>query len=316
MTVAFVDTVHSVLWDRLTSNGFECIDLSSYSVDEIKVLTKNAEGLVVRSRFPIDREYLKSCSDLKFIARSGAGMENIDEDYCSERNIVLFNAPEGNRNAVAEHAIGMLLALFNKLHSADLEIRKGIWKREENRGHELEGKTIGIIGFGNNGSQFAKRLQGFDVKVLAYDKYKKNYAKYGAIESSMEDIFDNVDILSLHIPQTSETMGMVDDEFLSKFNKPIYLVNLSRGKIVKTTALNKALDSGKVQGACLDVLEFEKSSFEDMFDNMEAMPIDFKKLLASDKVLFSPHVGGWTHESYFKLSNVLADKILAHFGPC
>lgn len=316
MTVAFVDTVHSVLWDRLTSNGFECIDLSSHSVDEIKLLTKNVEGIVVRSRFPIDREYLKSCSDLKFIARSGAGMENIDEDYCSERNIILFNAPEGNRNAVAEHAIGMLLALFNKLHSADLEIRKGIWKREENRGHELEGKTIGIIGFGNNGSQFAKRLQGFDVKVMAYDKYKKNYAKYGAIESSMEDIFDNADILSLHIPQTSETTGLVNDNFLSNFNKPIYLVNLSRGKIVKTTALNKALDSGKVQGACLDVLEFEKSSFEDMFDNVEAMPNDFKKLLASDKVLFSPHVGGWTHESYFKLSNVLADKIIAHFGPC
>lgn len=316
MKVAFLDTVHPILWERLSTNGYLCSDLSSVSVDELKKSVADTDGLVIRSRLPINEEFLKNCPNLKFIARSGAGMENIDERYCNDNNIVLFNAPEGNRNAVAEHAIGMLLSLFNKLHTADREIRNGIWKREENRGYELEGKTVGIIGFGNNGSLFAKRLQGFDVHVLAYDKYKEAYAAYGALESSMSEIFENADIVSVHIPQNEETIGLVNDDFLNKFKKPIYLVNLSRGKIVSTSAINRALESGKVRGACLDVLEFEKTSFENMFDEGGAMPAEFKKLIDSDKVLLSPHVGGWTHESYFKLSNVLADKILAHFGPC
>ena len=312
MKVVFLDIVHPVLEERLTEAGFECIDATSLSKTDCEKAISEAEGIVIRSRFRMDETFLKHAPRLKFIARSGAGMENIDEEYTSTRGITLFNAPEGNRNAVGEHALGMLLSLFNRLHLGDKEVRSGKWDREGNRGVELDGKTVGIIGLGNNGSAFAKKLRGFDVKVLAYDKYKTNYGTEFVQEATLEDLFNEVDVLSFHIPQTEETLFMADEAFFKKFKKPLYVINLARGKIIETKALVSGLKSEKIIGACLDVLEYEKASFESFFD--QEIPADFKYILESEKVILSPHVGGWTHESYFKLSDVLADKILAEFN--
>ena len=312
MNVLFLDTVHPVLEERLTEAGFNCFDVSKMSFEECKELVMTAIGVVVRSRFPMNAELLDYAPHLLFIARSGAGMENIDEAYAASRNIQLFNAPEGNRNAVAEHALGMILSLFNRIPQADKEVRNGKWDREGNRGIELDGKTVGIIGFGNNGRAFAKKLRGFDVNLLAFDKYVSGFGDEFVHETTLTEIFEKADIISLHIPQNEETLCLVDDQFIASCKKSIYLINLARGKIVQTSALVSGLKSGKIIGACLDVLEYEKASFESFFE--QEIPSDFRYLLNSEKVLLSPHVGGWTHESYFKLSNVLADKILAKFG--
>ena len=311
MQVVFIDIVHEVLQMRLESAGFSCLDATQMDLNQVKGALSSASGILIRSRFPMDAEILDHAPNLKFIARSGAGMENIDEEYCSERNITLFNAPEGNRNAVGEHALGMLLSLFNRLHLADREVRSGTWDRDGNRGIELEGKTVGIIGCGNNGNAFAKKLQGFDIRTIAYDKYKNDFGASYVEEVTMDEIFDEVDVLSFHIPQNEETLFMADEAFFSRFKKPIYVINLARGKIIETKALVHQLKSGRVLGACLDVLEYEKASFESFFE--QDLDPNFKYLLESDRVLLSPHVGGWTHESYFKLSDVLADKILANF---
>lgn len=309
MKVVFLDTVHAILEERLTAAGFTCVDATSESRERCLELVLDATGLVIRSRFPMDAEFLSHAPQLQFIARSGAGMENIDETYAADHNITLFNAPEGNRNAVGEHALGMLLALFNKLHTADRDVRQGKWEREHNRGVELDGKTVGIIGYGNNGRAFAKKMRGFDVEVLAFDKYVSGFGSSEVHEVQMETIFEQADVVSFHIPQNDETRFMANDDFFARFQKPIYLINLSRGKIVQTSALVNGLKSGNILGACLDVLEYEKSSFESFFEQ-EISP-DFHYLLNAENVILSPHVGGWTHESYFKLSDVLADKILA-----
>lgn len=311
MKVLFLDTVHSILSERLTGAGVQCIGAENWTLEQIQQVLPEINGIVVRSRFPMDEEFLSKIPKLLFIARSGAGMENIDETYCAQRKIVIFNAPEGNRNAVAEHALGMLLALLNKLHTADREVRNGIWDREGNRGTELEGKTIGIIGYGNNGSAFAKLLKGFDVNVLAYDKYKSGFGNDSVIECDLLEIQRRADIISFHIPQNPETIHFFDKDFIHKCQKKIWLINLSRGKIVKTTDLVDALKAGRVNGACLDVLEYEKSSFESFFE--QTIPDDLSFLLHSEKVILSPHVGGWSNESYFKLSNVIADKILEYY---
>ena len=308
MTVLFLDEVHEILAKRLTDAGHTCIHAEEKSLEECLQLIKTADGVVIRSRFPMDETFLKNADQLKFIARSGAGMENIDVPYCEERGITLYNSPEGNRNAVAEHALGMLLSLMNKLNSADQEVRKGKWDREGNRGIELDGKTVGIIGYGNNGKAFAKKLRGFDVNVLVYDKYKQSFGSDFVKECTLEAILDQADVISFHIPQNKETLFFANEEFFSKIAKPIFLLNLSRGKIVETAALVKAIENGKVLGAGLDVLEYEKASFESFFE--QELPLPFQYLLNSPKVILTPHVGGWTNESYFKLSNVLADKIL------
>jgi D-3-phosphoglycerate dehydrogenase len=312
MKVLFIDTVHKILEDRLSEKGFECIDGTSWSKERCIQELKLIDGIVVRSRFPMDEEFLTNALGLKFIARSGAGMENIDLDYTSKNNILCFNAPEGNRNAVGEHALGMLLALFNNLTRVDREVRQGIWKREENRGFELDGKTVGIIGYGNNGQAFAKKLSGFDVDVISYDKYKINFSDTFVREVNLDEIFEKSDVVSFHIPQNEETIFMANKAFFKRFENPIYVINLARGKLIQTSSLLDGLRNKSIKGACLDVLEYEKSSFEKTIatdDNPE-----FKALLEMENVLFSPHVGGWTHESYFKLSDVLADKILAEFG--
>jgi len=311
--IAFIDTVHEVLQTGLEKAGWICDDLTRTDKSEIELIIQNYQGIVVRSRFAMDEDFLSKAKSLEFIARSGAGMENIDIFYCEKRGIILFNAPEGNRNAVAEHALGMLLSLFNNLNRCNAEVRQGIWQREENKGVELDGKTVGIIGYGNNGSAFAKKLKGFDVKILVYDKYKTGFGGGQIIESNWETIKKEADVLSLHIPQNDETINLINDELISDFQKPFYLVNLSRGKIVNTKSLVNGIENKKISGACLDVLEYEKSSFENMFDDMKNLPEAFKYILNSDKVILSPHVGGWTQESYFKLSKVLLDKIAKHY---
>jgi D-3-phosphoglycerate dehydrogenase len=311
MKVVFLDTVHPILEERLTHEGFTCIDATKSDLQTCHTLVHDAVGVVIRSRFPIREAFLKHAPRLQFIARSGAGMENIDEAYCREQNIELFNAPEGNRNAVGEHALGMLLALLNKFIPGDKQVRQGIWDREGNRGEELDGKTVGIIGYGNNGRAFAKKLRGFECKVLVYDKYLPTIGDDFVTQVSLEQLYQEADIISFHIPQNTETLYWVDQTFFDSLTKPIYLLNLSRGKIVDTEALLTAIASGQVKGAGLDVLEFEKTSFEN-FSDSERLSV-FQELIASDKVILTPHVGGWTTESYYKLSDVLADKILAFY---
>lgn len=311
MKVFFIDKVHPILQERLVRNGFDCIDATNFSMDDLLARKNEVQGIVIRARFFLNTEFLSNFPNLSFIARSGSGLENIDAAYCKAHQIQLFNSPEGNRNAVAEHALGMLLALMNKLCKANEQINRGIWKREENRGEELDGKTVGIIGYGNNGAAFAKKLRGFDVKVLAYDKFKQGFGDAFVQESTLEAIFNTADVLSLHIPQNKETVAFVNEAFINSFKKPFYLLNLSRGKIVHTESLINALESNKIKAAGLDVLEYESKDFESIFANQ--LPAAFQYLLDSDRVLLSPHVGGWTKESYFKLSDVLADKIISFY---
>lgn len=306
--ILFIDKVHPVLSERLSKRDFECVDATKMSREEIETLIPAVFGIIIRARFTMDENFLNPAKNLKFIARSGSGLENIDQVYCKNRNIQLFNSPEGNRNAVAEHALGMLLSLLNKLNQANSQVKNGIWDREGNRGEELDGKTIGIIGYGNNGAAFAKKLRGFDVKIMAYDKYKSGFGDHFVQECTMDAIFQQADIVSFHIPLNAETKFLGNESFFHAFEKPIRLLNLARGKIVNTKDLVAAIKSGKVLGACLDVLEFETKSFESFFE--QHLPEEFEFLINSDNVLLSPHVGGWTVESYFKLSNVLADKIL------
>ena len=309
MKVLFIDTVHPILWERLIAHDFQCVDGTSLSKKAILAEINKFHGIVIRSRFPVNRDFLVKATSLRFIARSGSGMENIDILTAKELGISLYNSPEGNKVAVAEHALGMLLSLFNNLKHGDDQVRNGIWDREGNRGVELAGKTVGIIGHGNNGSAFSKALSGMGCKVLAYDKYKKNYAPSFAEEVDMTRIFADSDILSLHIPLTDETRDLIDKSFIKKMANPFYFINTSRGPIAKTSAIVSGLTSGKIKGACLDVLDIEKSSFE--IDR--AIDPDFLALTELENVILSPHVAGWSVESYKKLSSILADKILENF---
>lgn len=312
MKVLFVDTVHPVLSEDLSQANLECIHMEEASIEECLAELKNCDGLVIRSKFPVNEKLLRECPNLKFIARSGAGMENIDVSYCLSRGITLYNSPEGNRNAVGEHTLGLLLNIMNNISTAHLQIKKGVWERENNRGEELDSKTVGIIGYGHNGSAFAKKLKGFDVKVLAYDKYKEGYGDNFVMESTLEAIYQNADIISFHVPQNSETEYYFNEQFIDHCHKPIYLLNVSRGKIVSTSALIKGLQTGQVKAAGLDVNEFEKSSFENFFENTLHPELDF--ILSSEKIVLTSHIAGWTKESYFLLSKVLSDKILADYS--
>jgi D-3-phosphoglycerate dehydrogenase len=312
MKVIFLDTV-PYLRKQLEEAGMSCILHDTTSVRDLERIIHKYDGIVIRSRFRLNRSFLSKARNLKFIGRPGAGLENIDLDYCHENNIKCFRSPEGNRDAVAEHAIGMLLSLFNNLKRADEEVRNGIWKRAENRGIELCGQTVGIIGYGYMGARFAKRLQGFDVNVIAYDKYKKGFGNELVKEVSLEELKAECDILSLHIPLTTETNFMVNSSFLKDFKKEIYLINTARGLNVETKALVQALKTGKVKGACLDVLEYESSSFEQLA--AKELPIEFEYILKNDRVILSPHIAGWTHESSRKMADYLAQKIIKEFKP-
>ncbi len=308
--ILLIDNIHPVFKKLLSDADIECDDGTHLSKEEILNIIHQYAGVEIRSRFLIDKNFLDQCDHLKLIARGGAGMENIDVKAANEKGIICINAPEGNRDAVGEHAIGMLLMLLNHLKRADAEVRAGVWKREENRGTELQGKTVGIIGFGNMGSAFAEKLRGFGVKILAYDKYITiDQLRFPYVtQTSLETIFEETDILSLHVPLSAETKYMVNDHFLQQFKKPIYLINTARGKVVVTTALVNQIKSGRVIGACLDVLEYESISFEQLVN--ADMPEPFQYLVNSEKVILSPHIGGWTHESNEKIARVLAEKII------
>jgi D-3-phosphoglycerate dehydrogenase len=306
--VLFIDRVHPSLKQALTERGFECETDFHGSYEEVKSKIGSYYGVIIRSRLPLDRPMLESAKKLKFIGRSGSGLENIDLEAAQDLGITVHNSPEGNCNAVGEHALGMLLSLFNRLPKADREVRAGIWDREGNRGIELGGKTVGIIGFGFTGSAFAKKLSGFDCRILAYDKYKTDYAPEYVEETDLETLKSNSDVISIHLPLSDETKAYVNAEFIESCGKPFFLINTARGQHVVSGDLLDALATNKVLGACLDVLEFEKSSFA--LKKYHEMPEEFKGLAESDRVILTPHVAGWTRKSYRRLSEFLAEKIL------
>lgn len=309
MKILFIDSNHPLLHETLQKAGHTCDLNYHWTNEEIFNNIHLYDGIVIRSKLKITKEIIDKGLKLKFIARAGAGMENIDVAYAESKGIRCLHAPEGNRDAVAEHAIGMLLALFNNVCRADKEVRKGKWIREGNRGVELMGKTIGIIGYGNMGSAFAERLKGFGVKILAYDKYKKGFGNDHVEEAPLEKIFSEADVLSLHIPLTEETHYLVNNEFISRFQKNIYIINTARGKCLNTNDLMVNINSGKVSGACLDVLEYEMVSFENL--DITSLPPAFQQLIKCDKVILSSHIAGWTHESNEKIAKILAEKIIA-----
>ena len=307
--ILFIDTVHPSLNRLLEEDGWNCVDGSLWNPEEIMNEITAFTGIVIRSRIKIDRQIIDKALHLKFIARAGAGMENIDSEYAISKGIKCLNAPEGNRNAVAEHAMGMLLALFNKLVIADGEVRKGMWQREENRGLELEGKTVSIIGFGNTGSSFARKLSSFNCRILAFDPFINiNREEFPYVEQvEMDAIFKNSDVLSLHVPLNELTHFLVNGEFIRQFEKPFYLINTSRGKVVSINDLITFLELKKISGAALDVLEFESLSFENL--SSAQLPESFQKLISFSNVILSPHIAGWTFESHQKISEVLYYKI-------
>lgn len=311
MKVLHLDENHPLLVEGLQELGYE--NHFDYTSSKEAIISKIGEyqGLIIRSRIPIDVEFLTKATQLKFIGRVGAGLENIDIDKAQEMNIRLFNAPEGNRNAVGEQALGMLLSLLNHLNRVDNQVRNGIWKREENRGIEIEGKTIGIIGYGHMGKAFAKKLKGFDCDVICYD-ILGGVGDENARQVGIMEFKKRVDILSLHTPQTPQTIRMVNKEFIEEFHKSFWLINTARGKSVVTEDLVAALKSGKILGAALDVLEYEKASFENLFG--DDMPEAFQYLIQADNVLLSPHIAGWTIESKIKLSKTILDKITQEFA--
>lgn len=308
MKVLFIDSTHEILYKMLKENSIETEHLYGRSLEDYLSIIHKYDGIIIRSGIIINKAFIDKATKLKFIGRLGAGLENIDIEYAEKSGIKCFNSPEGNRDAVGEHALGMLLSLFNNLKRSDSEVRNLKWNREKNRGLEIKGKTIGIIGYGNMGGAFARRLKGFGANVIAYDKYKFNYSDEFAEEKSMEEIFENAEIVSLHIPLTEETNYLVNEAWINSFKKDFYLINTARGKVVQTKALLKAMNKGKIKGACLDVLEYEKTSFE----NLEEKDLSdiFKELLKREDIIFTPHIAGWTQESKIKLSQFLGEKII------
>ena len=306
MKILLLDKNHPLITEQLSEKGFVLEEDFSSSYEQVLEKIHLYEGIIIRSRIPLDAHFLEKAKNLKFIARVGAGMENIDITKTQELGIKLINSPEGNKDAVAEHVIGTLLVLMNRLFISSNEVKKGIWLREENRGEEILGKTFGIIGYGNMGKAVAKRLSGFGCKTIFYD-IKPNLSDEFATQVSLQELQENADILSLHTPLTEDTLYMIDEEFISKMKKNFYFINTARGKNLKTSALVNALKSDKIKGACLDVLEYEKTSFE----NLETKNEDLEYLLNSEKAIITPHIAGWTHESKIKLAQVIVDKILA-----
>lgn len=305
--ILHIDSNHPLLWEQLEKAGFSNEADFTSTKEEVENKIENYHGIVIRSRFKIDKTFIDKAKNLQFIARVGAGLESIDCEYAQSKNINLIAAPEGNCNAVGEHALGMILSLFNKLNNADKEVKSGHWNRESNRGTELDGKTIGIIGYGNMGKSFAKKLRGFDVEVLCYD-ILPNVGDENAKQVSLQEVQQKADVLSLHIPWTPETDKMVNTAFINQFAKPFWLINTARGKSVVTADLVAALQSGKILGAGLDVLEYEKLSFETLFEGDK--PEAFEYLLQANNVLLTPHIAGWTIESKEKLAQVIVNKII------
>lgn len=311
MKILHIDSNHPILVQTLEKEGFvNEFDLISPK-EEIESKIENYDGVIIRSRFKIDKTFLDKAQNLKFIARVGAGLESIDCEYAQSKKIELIAAPEGNSNAVGEQTIGMLLSLFNKLNQADKSVKSGKWEREKHRGYELEGKTIGLIGYGNMGKSFAKKLKGFDVKEVLFYDIRKGLADENAREVTLAELKKNADVLSLHTPWTPLTDKMVNTDFIAAFSKPFWFINTARGKNVVTQDLVQALKNGKVLGAALDVLEYEKLSFEQM--DVDNISEDLQYLFGADNVILSPHIAGWTFESHQKLAEVIARKIIKLF---
>lgn len=308
MKILLLDKNHPLITDQLLAKNFTLEEDFTSTYDEVCEKIENYDGIIIRSRIPLDQNFLEKAKNLKFIARVGAGMENIDIPAAEKLGIQLINSPEGNRDSVAEHVTGMLLVIMNRLFIASREVKNGIWKREENRGDELLGKTVGLIGYGNMGKATAKRLSGFGCKVIFHDILPGLSDEY-ATQVSLEELKQSAEVVSLHIPLTSETHYLIDETFIAEMKNDFYFVNTARGKNVKTKSLVEALQSGKVKGVCLDVLEYEKSSFE----NIEAENEDLKYLLNSEKAIVTPHIAGWTHQSKEKLAQFIVDKIVASY---
>lgn len=309
--ILHIDSNHPILWEQLEQAGFHNEADFTSSKEEIETKIENYQGIVIRSRFKIDQSFLDKATNLQFIARVGAGLESIDCEYANEKRIQLIAAPEGNANAVGEQALGMLLSLLNQLNKANNEVKSGQWIREGNRGHELEGKTIGIIGYGNMGKSFAKKLRGFDVTVLCYD-ILPNVGDENATQVSLAELQEQADIISLHTPWTPQTDKMINSDFINQFKKSFWFINTARGNSVVTEDLVEALKAGKILGAGLDVLEYEKGSFETLFEGEK--PAAFAYLLQADNVLLTPHIAGWTVESHQKLAQTIVDKIKALYS--
>ena len=305
MKVLVIDHIHEVLQEILEPEGHEFMDMSAASESEIRMALPFAEILVMRSKIQVNANDIESCANLKVIARAGAGLEHIDVAAAEARGIHVLSSPEGNRQSVAEHAIGMLLTLLNRIHIADIQVRNGHWNRAENKGIELAGRTVGIIGYGNTGAAFSKVLEGFGVKILAYDKYKEGYKH----EATMAELFESADIVSLHIPLFEETKYLVNLDWIKKFRNPIILINTSRGPIVNTVDLLSAIDGGLLKGACLDVLEYETENLK--MPNLSTLPAAAQRLMQEERVILTPHTAGLSSESYYKLSSILAEKILS-----
>ena len=310
MKILHLDKNHPLLIEQLIKAGYKNDEDYTSSKSDIEQIISGYDGIVIRSRFKCDSTFIAAGTNLKFIARVGAGLESIDIPFAESKGITLISAPEGNCNAVGEHTLGMLLSLFNKLNKADLEVKKGKWNREANRGIELDGKTVGIIGYGNMGKAFSKKLQGFDCKVICYD-IKENVGDKNATQVSLITFQKEVNVVSLHIPWTPLTNRMVNSDFINQFSKAFWLLNTARGKSVVTPDIILALKKGQLLGAGLDVLEFEKSSFESLFSNK--IPASLSELLGMDNVILSPHIAGWTIESNEKLAQVIVDKIVRKF---
>ena len=304
MKVLIIDDVHALLINGLQKLNYNVTYLPAITRQEILQIIAPFQVLVVRTKTNIDAEILNAANNLKVIARAGSGLDNIDIEIAEQKGIYCFNAGQANADAVGEHALGMLLSLMRNLNKADYEVRNKIWDREGNRGFELNGKTVGIIGFGNTGKAFAKKLAGFDVKILAYDKYLKNYSNQNANEATLAQIFEESDILSLHIPLTAETQNWIDHSFITKFKKNIYLINLCRGGVLNMPQTIDNIDSGKIIGACFDVLENEK-----LLNLSNPQQKDFDYLINKQNVVLSPHIAGWTFESYEKIAQTILSKL-------
>lgn len=309
MKILLLDKNHPLITEQLLAKNYTLEEDFTSSYDEVCRKIENYDGIIIRSRIPLDKNFLEKAKNLKFIARVGAGMENIDIPVAQKLGIQLINSPEGNRDSVAEHVVGMLLILMNRLFIASQEVKKGIWLREENRGDELLGKTVGLIGYGNMGKATAKRLSGFGCNVIFHDILPGLSDEY-ATQVSLDELKEKAEVLSLHIPLTEDSYYLIDGSFISAMKNDFYFVNTARGKNVETKSLVEAIKSGKVKGACLDVLEYEKSSFE----NLETENENLQFLLESDKVIVTPHIAGWTIQSKEKLAQVIVDKILSQFS--
>ena len=309
--VVFIDTVHDVLRKKLIDHQYICVDATRFDANLVKKEIESAFGIVIRSRLALDESFLRNAKNLSFIARSGSGTENVDLVYCKQKGIQVFSSPEGNKNAVAEHALGFTLSLLNNIQRSNEEIKQGFWNRKSNTGKELYACTLGIIGCGNNGLAFAQKMRGLGATVLVYDKYK-TIEEPGITQVPLEGFYSEVDILSFHVPQNEETIGMGNYMFFSKFTKPLIVLNISRGKVIETKGLVRAMKEKKVLKAALDVLEYETKSFERFFE--KPLPEDFVFLKSNPNVILTPHIAGWTTQSYYELSNVLAQKIIKAFN--